>query len=129
MTIVLQHQFWDLTISEHGFEVGLSFNGIPERLVVSFAAIKGFADPSVQFGLQFEVLAGGPEEASAPADAASGVARPPARHDHPAGSAEPALPVPANPPPPATTTADPHDEPDKPPGGGEIVRFDRFRKK
>src|SRR5215471_15693479 len=42
MTIVLQHQFWDLITSDHGFEVGLSFNGIPERLVVPFAAIKGF---------------------------------------------------------------------------------------
>ena len=54
MTIVLQHQFWDLVVAEDHFEVGVSFNGIPERLTVPFAAIKGFFDPSVQFGLQFE---------------------------------------------------------------------------
>jgi len=55
MTIVLQHQYWDLTANEHAFEVGLSFNGIPERLVVPFTAIKIFQDPSVPFAVQFEV--------------------------------------------------------------------------
>ncbi|MDD7910344.1 ClpXP protease specificity-enhancing factor SspB [Pseudovibrio exalbescens] len=54
MTIVLQHQFWDLQVTEHAFEVGLSFGGVPERLYVPFAAIKGFFDPSVQFALEFE---------------------------------------------------------------------------
>ncbi len=54
MTIVLQHQFWDLIIGEQSFEIGLSFNAIPERLHVPFAAIKAFYDPSVQFGLQFD---------------------------------------------------------------------------
>lgn len=54
MTIILQHQFWDLVVTEDRFEVGLSFGGIPERLVVPFHAIKSFFDPSVQFGLQFE---------------------------------------------------------------------------
>lgn len=53
MTIVLQHQFWDLEISQDRFEVKLSFNNIPERLVIPFSAIKAFYDPSVQFGLQF----------------------------------------------------------------------------
>ena len=47
MTIILQHQFWDLVVTEDRFEVGLSFGGIPERLVVPFAAIKSFLDPSV----------------------------------------------------------------------------------
>ncbi|GLK70448.1 hypothetical protein KHC23_16620 [Ancylobacter dichloromethanicus] len=56
MTIVLQHQFWDLIVTEQFFEVGLSFNGIPERLHVPFEALKGFFDPSVKFGLQFEPL-------------------------------------------------------------------------
>ena len=56
MTIVLQHQFWDLMVRDKNFEVGLSFNGVPERLVVPFEAIKGFYDPSVQFGLQFETV-------------------------------------------------------------------------
>lgn len=54
MTIVLQHQFWDLAVSDHGFEVGLSFGRVPERLLIPFAAVKGFFDPSVQFGLQFD---------------------------------------------------------------------------
>lgn len=60
MTIVLQYQFWDLEIEEDRFEVKLSFNNVPERLVVPFAAIKAFYDPSVQFGLQF----GTPDAAS-----------------------------------------------------------------
>ncbi len=54
MTVVLQHQFWDLVITEHTFEVGLSFGGVPERLLVPFSSIKGFFDPSVQFALEFE---------------------------------------------------------------------------
>ncbi|MBI4046298.1 SspB family protein [Paradevosia shaoguanensis] len=54
MTIVLQNQFWDLKVTETGFEVGLSFDGQPETLVIPFSAVKGFFDPSVQFGLQFE---------------------------------------------------------------------------
>lgn len=56
MTIVVQHQFWDLAVTEHAFEVGLSFSGIPERLLIPFDAVTGFFDPSVQFGLKFEVL-------------------------------------------------------------------------
>lgn len=55
MTIVLQHQFWNLHITEQHFEVELSFDNIPEKLSIPFAAIKGFFDPSVQFGLQFEM--------------------------------------------------------------------------
>lgn len=54
MTIVLQNQYWDLKVTESAFEVGLSFNGQPETLHIPFAAIKGFFDPSVQFGLQFD---------------------------------------------------------------------------
>jgi hypothetical protein len=54
MTVVLQHQFWDLEVTDTGFSVSLSFNGVPERLVVPFSSIKGFLDPSVQFGLQFD---------------------------------------------------------------------------
>ncbi|WP_299349236.1 SspB family protein [uncultured Maritalea sp.] len=56
MTIVLQNQYWDLKINDTGFEVGLSFDGQPELLVVPYSAIKGFFDPSVQFGLQFDVM-------------------------------------------------------------------------
>jgi hypothetical protein len=54
MTIVLQHRFWDLTVSDDRFEVKLTFDGIPERLVVPFEAIRVFFDPSVRYGLQFE---------------------------------------------------------------------------
>ena len=61
MTIVLQHRFWDLIVSEERFEVKLTFDGIPERLVVPFDAIKVFFDPSVRFGLQFEDPHAGPE--------------------------------------------------------------------
>lgn len=56
MTIVLQHQFWNLAVREDEFQVELSFNDIPEKLVIPFRAVKGFLDPSVQFGLQFETV-------------------------------------------------------------------------
>jgi hypothetical protein len=55
MTIVLQHQFWDLAMTETSLEVGLSFSGVPERLFIPFDAVTGFFDPSVQFGLKFEL--------------------------------------------------------------------------
>lgn len=55
MTIVLQHQFWNLSVYDKFFEVELSFDNVPEKLVIPYAAIKGFFDPSVQFGLQFEI--------------------------------------------------------------------------
>lgn len=58
MTIVLQHRFWDLVVDEDRFEVKLTFDGIPERLVIPFKSIKVFFDPSVRYGLQFE----GPDE-------------------------------------------------------------------
>src|SRR4029077_3267653 len=54
MTVVLQHQFWDLTVSEQAFEVGLSFDGTAERLLVPFTAVREFVDPSVLFRLAFE---------------------------------------------------------------------------
>jgi hypothetical protein len=111
MTIILQHQFWDLVVTEDRFEVGLSFGGIPERLVVPFAAIKSFLDPSVQFGLQFE-----------PSDADAAAEVPGAKL--PAAPAPSALPV-AAPSPAAEST----DEPAKPSEGAEVVRLDRFRKK
>jgi hypothetical protein len=115
MTIILQHQFWDLVVTEDRFEVGLSFGGIPERLVVPFAAIKSFLDPSVQFGLQFE-----------PSDAAIETAA----GNLPAVGAPSALPVPTA---AAESKAESKDEPAKEPGkageGAEVVRLDRFRKK
>ncbi len=66
MTIVLQHRFWDLMVNEERFEVKLTFDGIPERLVVPFAAIKVFFDPSVRYGLQFESPDFGPDALAHP---------------------------------------------------------------
>jgi uncharacterized protein len=154
MTIVLQHQFWDLAVTEHAFEVGLSFSGIPERLLVPFDALTGFFDPSVQFGLKFELRDGG------------GEAQPPARGQGPAPSpvvrqargaaSEPAEAAPKKPPVPvAAKTAAPKlaakpplpgpgkrdgadkagraAEADKDKGeaeqGAEVVSLDAFRKK
>src|SRR5262249_47491859 len=54
ITIILQHQFWDLKVGDETFEVGLSFGGVPSKLTVPFEAVTGFFDPSVQFSLQFE---------------------------------------------------------------------------
>jgi hypothetical protein len=63
MTIVIQNRFWDLKVSEDGFEVGLSFNQAPAKLVIPFSAITGFVDPAVNFALQFQAQAeGGPQE-------------------------------------------------------------------
>jgi hypothetical protein len=108
MTIILQHQFWDLVVSEDRFEVGLSFGGIPERLTVPFSAIKSFFDPSVQFGLQFEPTEG---------DAASET---PATN-LPATHAPSAVSAPA--------AAEKAEEPAQASEGAEVVRLDRFRKK
>jgi uncharacterized protein len=115
MTIILQHQFWDLVVTEDRFEVGLSFGGIPERLVVPFSAIKSFFDPSVQFALQFE-----PSDALAEAQAKNLPAAP--------APSEVAPPEPE----PVTEAAGPEtaaEEPAKPSEGAEVVRLDRFRKK
>ncbi len=66
MTIILQHQFEDLKVTDHGFEVGLSFKGIPEILLIPFDALTGFFDPSVQFSLKFEPQPEEDESAAAP---------------------------------------------------------------
>jgi len=107
MTVILQHQFWDLVVTEDRFEVGLSFGGIPERLVVPFNSIKSFFDPSVQFGLQFE-----PQETAGEMPASANLpAAPPAS----------GLPAPA----PAPVA----EEPPRGNEGATVVRIDRFRKK
>ena len=62
MTIVLQHRFWDLAVTDERFEVKLSFDGIPEKLVVPFKSIKVFFDPSVPYGLQFDEPGAGEDE-------------------------------------------------------------------
>src|ERR1044071_2194339 len=129
MTVVLQHQFWDLKVTDEIFEVGLSFGGVAEKLVIPFAAITAFVDPSVQFALQFETVEEGEEEAGSPrkpkappagmtVPASEGKTRPPARS---------AAPKPAEA--PAAKNADEPAKPDDKPAGAEVVRLDRFRKK
>lgn len=140
MTIVLQHQFWDLLVTENGFEVGLSFGGVPERLLVPFAALKGFFDPSVKFGLQFELV---DEAATQPADTAGSNVEPlapPAAVPAPAPVARPVVRGAASEPSLASGTSKLDVTPDvpakteaqeteRPSGGAEVVRLDVFRKK
>ncbi|MBI3705310.1 MAG: hypothetical protein HY244_16045 [Rhizobiales bacterium] len=137
MTIILQHQFWDLAVDEQAFEVGLSFGGVTERLAIPFEAITGFYDPSVQFGLQFEEISES-QERQAPANAqeklpaAGQTSKHERTHDKP-GKNKRVPSIPQN----VTVTesstsaaAVPDPGPDKPSGGGgEVVRLDRFRKK
>jgi hypothetical protein len=126
MTIILQHQFWDLVAHERGFEVGLSFGGIPEKLAIPFEAVTGFFDPSVQFGLQFEEVSEG-EDRRSPANVQT-------VQDKPAKKRRTAPPVPA---PLATAPAaaaaaiapEKAEKPAKPVRGAEVVSIDRFRKK
>jgi hypothetical protein len=110
MTIILQHQFWDLLVTDDRFEVGLSFGGVPERLVVPFNAIKSFLDPSVQFGLQFNI-----GETAAPARDKASAALAPAPADEQQATD-------------AGTDPKAGDE-TKQGEGAEVVRLDRFRKK
>jgi hypothetical protein len=65
MTIVVQHQFWDLKVQETYFEIGLSFSDKPEKLTIPFAAVRGFYDPSVNFELEFDVAAAEEEDQGA----------------------------------------------------------------
>lgn len=129
MTIVLQHQFWDLIVTDTSFEVGLSFGGIPERLLVPFTALKGFFDPAVKFGLQFETLtadADGEETDDAPLEApvsANGPGpvsnAPTPLKPAPGAASEPAL---------ASATSAAEGE-DKPASGAQVVQLDVFRNK
>jgi hypothetical protein len=119
ITIILQYQFWDLQVSAEAFEVGLSFNGVPEKLLVPFSAVKGFFDPSVQFGLQFETV--DPEAEAEPAADQNDNARQPVAA--PVAEAEPSAPVAKG---PRLVEPKVDIKPDK---TGEVVRLDRFRKK
>jgi uncharacterized protein len=123
MTVVLQYQFRDLKVTDQAFEVVLSFGGVPERLVVPLSSIKGFADPSVQFALQFEAL----ELAVSDDDESDDAAEQPAKRSSP----RPPVVYPAE----ASAGRQPEapaGTPDEPAGdkaGAEVVRLDRFRKK
>jgi len=127
MTIILQHQFWDLVVTEDHFEVGLSFGSIPEKLSVPFTAIKSFLDPSVQFGLSFETgeaqaAATPPAAPEPPAPAAKSRAKAESKTQE-KGQNKPTEK-------PAETADDKsHDGEHKPSEGAEVVRLDRFRKK
>ena len=109
MTIVLQHQFWDLAVREDAFDVGLSFGGVAEKLTVPFAAVMAFFDPAVQFGFQFEAMAAEAERGAADEKATDKAAALAAKTE-----SEPTA-----------------QEPTKEPQGssGEVVSLDRFRKK
>jgi hypothetical protein len=106
MTIVLQHQYWGLEPGDEAFQVTLSFNKVPERLVVPYAAITAFADPSVQFGLQFRVA---PNPDARPA---------PVEPDAAETGAVPATDTPAD------ATENPAER-----KTGDVVALDAFRKK
>ena len=137
MTIVLQHQFWDLVVGEDHFDVGLAFNGIPERLHVPFKAVKAFMDPSVPFGLDFTV--DGEATTGTSRDA---TAETPATTTKPAPAGKPlrakTAPAKAPKPPPRKETAPQPPPAPTPPllpvsgkedSSAEVVRLDRFRKK
>jgi hypothetical protein len=148
MTIVLQHQFWDLTVAEEDFEVGLAFNGIRERLHVPLKAVKAFLDPSVQFGLQFTIE---PEAGAAKAEAPAVAAVPAPERRKPKQELKPELARVAKPAlkqdPKPELKREPKQEPKSsgpqeapapakgkkgdaaPATTGEVVRLDRFRKK
>lgn len=117
MTIVLQFQYWDLKVTDTGFEVGLSFSDIPEKLEIPFAAVRGFYDPSVNFELEFDVKPPEQEEAAAE-DAPQLAAVPAAKKEEPATDKS------------ADKSADGAEENGAEPGkSAEVVSLDAFRKK
>lgn len=123
MTIVLQHQYWDLTVTDTAFEVGLSFNNVPERLLIPFAAIKGFADPSVQFALQFELAPKGESVAEPGEETPEAV-----KSDAPTAVPAPAKAAPA-PAPAAAGQSGSEQEDAEGRSQAEVVSLDAFRKK
>jgi hypothetical protein len=119
MTIVIQFQYWDLKVNDTGFEIGLSFSDVPERLEIPFSAVRGFYDPSVNFELEFDVKTEAAAEAEAkPAKPPAEVAKaaPAKKSDARKKSAEPAKDAPAATDTPASKSA-------------EVVSLDAFRKK
>ena len=114
MTIVVQFQYWDLKVNDTGFEIGLSFSDVPERLEIPFSAVRGFYDPSVNFELEFDVKTD--EPAAAPAEV-------PAKP-----KVEASAPVPARKPEPKKVEAD-KDAAPADGKGAEVVSLDAFRKK
>lgn len=107
MTIVLQHQFWDLEVDDEAFRVSLNFHGRPQRLHVPFSALTAFGDPSVNFGMQLKTVGVGAAEQ----EEASEQDAPPADAESDAAAAE------------ANDAGQPESE------TGEVVALDAFRKK
>ena len=122
MSIILQHEFWDLVVTPDAFEVSLNFSRRPERLTVPFDSITGFTDPSVPFGFKLEPRVSEPAPSSAPA-AEEKEATP--------GAAKPAPVKPARPSQPASTPkpAQRAENPAEPAGEAKVVSIDAFRKK
>ncbi len=141
MTIVLQHQFWDLAISEQSLEVGLSFSGVPERLFIPLDALTGFFDPSVQFGLKFEIQdeAGGATARSdeKPAKGAGAAVELPKKPSVPVTRSAPKLPSKQAKPAGESDRASPKADKGQKPGkdkadeaaSADVVSLDAFRKK
>jgi len=129
MTIVIQHQFWDLKITDSYFEIGLSFSDKPEKLHIPFAAIRGFYDPSVNFELEFDTMIADNE------DAPSGDITPYLKADETAnGDSGEELPEPpmseiAAAPAEAAETKDTDESESEEPAGADVVSLDAFRKK
>ena len=127
MSIVLQHEFWDLTVGQDSFEVSLNFSRRPERLTVPFDAITGFTDPSVPFGFKLEPRVSEDGSASRNVPPSAPDARPQAKpaHASPAeAKREPAKPA------PAAGAADSAPEKGTPASGAaKVVSIDAFRKK
>ncbi|WP_294643489.1 SspB family protein [uncultured Aureimonas sp.] len=137
MTIVIQHQYWDLTVNDNAFEVGLSFSDIPERLLIPYSAIRGFYDPAVNFELEFDVrdmdAANSQDEAGAPAPTALAPVSPNATAVKPLPTkAAPAAKLPAKPAKEAKSetgdaAADEKAQAEK--ASADVVSLDAFRKK
>ncbi len=124
MTIVLQYQYWDLKVTDAGFEVGLSFSDVPEKLEVPFAAVRGFYDPSVNFELEFDVRTDEPAAGEITALPTPDAQKPQAV-PRPAPKSAPKKPVPV-----AEKAAAAADKPAEGDGkGADVVSLDAFRKK
>ena len=105
MTIVMEHQYWDLSVDDDKFSITLSFGGAPENLVIPYAAITAFVDPSVKFGLQFDTESD--DTADAPSQTQEAT---PSQDDSPTPDGE-------------------EGSADLPDDDGQVVALDNFRKK
>ncbi len=126
MSIILQHEFWDLVVTQDAFEVNLNFSRKPERLTVPFDAITGFTDPSVPFGFKLE-----PRQTEKAGDPPTGRAHSTARRAEPAPPPAPVKPSlgKAAAERAETKTAAPAGKTPEPPPAAKVVSIDAFRKK